>query len=148
MDEDFRWACSISFCMVCCHGHDLVGLGLRFEDRPHTAEGLTPSSSKTNTMIAVTIYYIVYSLFFVLKIYYIRCVFFLFLLLNGMPPMNDFVGYLAKSLNWDQYNNLRVGRHPQLQFNRVTEPAKDLHLQDIKALSLLILSDIIRCITL
>ena len=49
---------------------------------------------------------------------------------------SEFQGYLAKSLNWDQYNNLRVGRHPQLHFNRITEPAKDLHLQDIKASSL------------
>lgn len=41
-------------------------------------------------------------------------------------------GYFARALNWDQYNNLRVGRYPQLHYNRVSEPAKDLHLQDIK----------------
>jgi len=41
-------------------------------------------------------------------------------------------GAWTKALNWDQYNNLRVGRYPQLHYNRVSEPAKDLHLQDIK----------------
>eukprot|EP00913_Durusdinium_trenchii_P003069 g2838.t1 len=50
-----------------------------------------------------------------------------------MQPEGAGGSYIAKALNWDQYNNLRVGRHPQLHFNRVTEPAKDLHLQDIKA---------------
>ncbi|CAJ1390010.1 unnamed protein product [Effrenium voratum] len=41
-------------------------------------------------------------------------------------------GYLAKTPNWDQYNSMRVGRYPQLQFNRITEPAKDMYQQDLK----------------
>mmetsp|Transcript_11959 Transcript_11959/g.28537 ORF Transcript_11959/g.28537 Transcript_11959/m.28537 type:complete len:612 (-) Transcript_11959:54-1889(-) len=42
-------------------------------------------------------------------------------------------GYLAKTPNWDHYNNMKVGRYPALQFHRVTEPAKDLDQQDLKA---------------
>lgn len=42
-------------------------------------------------------------------------------------------GYLAKTPNWDQYNNMKVGRYPALEFHRVTEPAKDLYEQDLKA---------------
>eukprot|EP00439_Symbiodinium_sp_Y106_P047346 s3516_g6.t1 len=42
-------------------------------------------------------------------------------------------GYLAKTPNWDQYNNMKVGRYPALEYHRVTEPAKDLYEQDLKA---------------
>ncbi|CAE7644602.1 unnamed protein product [Symbiodinium pilosum] len=42
-------------------------------------------------------------------------------------------GYLAKTPNWDQYNSMKVGRFPALTFHRVTEPAKDLYEQDLKA---------------
>ncbi|CAE7205107.1 unnamed protein product, partial [Symbiodinium natans] len=42
-------------------------------------------------------------------------------------------GYLAKTPNWDQYNSMKVGRFPALTYHRVTEPAKDLYEQDLKA---------------
>lgn len=51
-------------------------------------------------------------------------------LANGPAP--PFVGYFAKTPNWDEYGKMKVGRYLDVHYNRVSYPAKDLNQQDIK----------------
>eukprot|EP00931_Biecheleriopsis_adriatica_P086201 TRINITY_DN60912_c0_g1_i1.p1 TRINITY_DN60912_c0_g1~~TRINITY_DN60912_c0_g1_i1.p1 ORF type:complete len:648 (+),score=142.55 TRINITY_DN60912_c0_g1_i1:92-2035(+) len=45
---------------------------------------------------------------------------------------NDSGGYLAKTPNWDEFGEMRVGRFLNVHYNRHSEPATDFIKQDIK----------------